>query len=251
MNPNAGPQAMVAAGTPTRRAVDCPKGLEYLLSVDQLLIKQKIEVLELLTGFETNNHYDVQNNLGQNIFLASEDTDCCTRMCCGPQRPFDMRIIDHSQREVIHLERPLRCEACCFPCCLQELDVFAPPGHRIGRIIQEWSCLQPLFRVETASGQKVFQIVGPICTMSLFCDDVEFEVMYYQNNQKVGRITKQWSGLLREAFTDADFYGVVFPVDLDVKLKACLLAATFLIDYMYFEEKAGNNKNRRSSSRNR
>ena len=249
MNPNAGPQAMVSAGTSSRRAVDCPQGLEYLLSVDQLLIKQKIEVLELLTGFETNNRYDVHNNLGQNIFLALEDTDCCTRMCCGPQRPFDMRILDHSQREVIHLERPLRCEACCFPCCfpccLQELDVFAPPRHLIGRIVQEWSCLRLLFRVETASGQRVFQIVGPICTMSLFCDDVEFEVMSYENSQK------QWSGLLREAFTDADFYGVIFPMDLDVKLKVCLLAATFLIDYMYFEERPREDKNKDNSSRNR
>ena len=26
-------------------------------------------------------------------------------------------------RKVIHLNRPLRCQACCFPCCLQELEV--------------------------------------------------------------------------------------------------------------------------------
>ena len=25
--------------------------------------------------------------------------------------------------KVIHLNRPLRCQACCFPCCLQELEV--------------------------------------------------------------------------------------------------------------------------------
>ena len=32
-------------------------------------------------------------------------------------------------------------------------------------------------------------------------------------------ITKQWSGLGREAFTDADNFGVSFPQDLDVKAK--------------------------------
>ena len=26
-------------------------------------------------------------------------------------------------KKVIHLNRPLRCQACCFPCCLQELEV--------------------------------------------------------------------------------------------------------------------------------
>ena len=32
-------------------------------------------------------------------------------------------------------------------------------------------------------------------------------------------ISKQWSGLGREAFTDADNFGVSFPQDLDVKAK--------------------------------
>ena len=46
---------------------------------------------------------------------------------------------------------------------------------------------------------------------------------------KVGKISKQWSGLVREAFTDADMFGINFPLDLDVKIKAVLLGACFLI----------------------
>ncbi len=46
---------------------------------------------------------------------------------------------------------------------------------------------------------------------------------------KVGRIAKQWSGLLREALTDADHFEVSFPMDLDVKIKAALFGACFLI----------------------
>jgi len=45
----------------------------------------------------------------------------------------------------------------------------------------------------------------------------------------VGKISKQWSGLAREIFTDADFFGISFPLDLDVRMKAVLLGATFLI----------------------
>ena len=48
--------------------------------------------------------------------------------------------------------------------------------------------------------------------------------------------SKQWSGLLREAFTDSDIFGISFPMDLDVRMKAVLLAACFLIDFMYFEK---------------
>lgn len=45
----------------------------------------------------------------------------------------------------------------------------------------------------------------------------------------VGRISKQWSGLLREAFTDADYFGITFPMDLDVRMKAVMIGACFLI----------------------
>lgn len=48
-------------------------------------------------------------------------------------------------------------------------------------------------------------------------------------SRSVGRISKQWGGLLQEALTDADDFGLQFPLDLDVKVKAVLLGATFLI----------------------
>ena len=71
------------------------------------------------------------------FFFLHIDTDCCTRQCCGPARPFDMKILDNSQREVIHLNRPLRCTGCCCPCFLQEVEVTAPPGTPIGYIVQK------------------------------------------------------------------------------------------------------------------
>lgn len=61
----------------------------------------------------------MKNSLGQKVYYAVEDTDCLTRNCCGPLRPFDMKILDNFKNEVIHLHRPLACDSCCFPCCLQ------------------------------------------------------------------------------------------------------------------------------------
>ena len=46
---------------------------------------------------------------------------------------------------------------------------------------------------------------------------------------QVGKISKQWSGLVKEAFTDADNYGISFPMDLDVRMKAVMLGACILI----------------------
>jgi hypothetical protein len=82
------------------------------------------------------------------------------------------------------------------------LEVTAPPGNIIGYVSQEWSICVPKFRVEDASGESVLRIEGPVCTFGV-CGDVEFQVLSNDGSVQVGKITKQWSGLIREAFTDS------------------------------------------------
>lgn len=72
-----------------------------------------------ITGWETNNHYTVENARGQRVFYALEESSWCTRWCCGALRSFDMSISDNYQNEVIHLKRAFRCNSCWCPCCLQ------------------------------------------------------------------------------------------------------------------------------------
>ncbi|XP_067008373.1 phospholipid scramblase 1 isoform X2 [Anabrus simplex] len=220
-----------------------PPGLEYLCMIDQLLVHQKVELLEAFTGFETANKFTVKNSMGQKVYYAVEDSDCLTRNCCGPLRPFDMKILDNFKNEVIHLNRPLACDSCWFPCCLQSMEVSAPPGTLVGSIEQEWSILTPQFKVKNAAGDTVLRIEGPFCTFTI-CGDVEFKVMSKDGSTQVGKISKQWAGLLREAFTDADYFGITFPMDLDVKMKAVMLGACFLIDAMFFEKRGNQESDR-------
>ena len=58
-------------------------------------------------------------------------------MCCGPGRPFALKIYDNYQQEVIRLYQPLNCGLCCFPCCLQEIEIESPPGTPIGYVVQK------------------------------------------------------------------------------------------------------------------
>ena len=81
-------------------------------------------LLTAFTGFETGNKYKILNAQGQSIYLAAEDTDCCTRNMCGPFRPFGMKIMDNGSNEVIHANRPLACDCCLFPCSRQVCVVF-------------------------------------------------------------------------------------------------------------------------------
>lgn len=50
--------------------LNCPPGLEYLTMIDQLIVKQKLEMLEAAAGvmgygLETANKYKIKNVLGQ------------------------------------------------------------------------------------------------------------------------------------------------------------------------------------------
>ena len=65
------------------------------------------------------------------------------RLVCGPARPFEIKIRDNAERDVLQLSRPYRCASCFFPCCLQELEVSAPPGNVIGFVRQKWTCIKP------------------------------------------------------------------------------------------------------------
>ncbi|CAM4598883.1 unnamed protein product [Lepidochelys olivacea] len=232
--------AWMPAPPPT---LNCSPGLEYLSQIDQILVHQQIELLEVLTGFETNNKYEIKNSLGQRVYFAAEENDCCTRNCCGPSRSFTIRIIDNMGQEVITLQRPLRCSACCCPCCLQELEVQAPPGTPVGYIKQNWHPCLPKFTIQNEAKIDVFKIIGP-CVVCSCCEDINFEVKSMDESSVIGRISKQWSGFVREAFTDADNFGIQFPLDLDVKMKAVMIGACFLIDFMFFEQTG--NKNQRA-----
>lgn len=213
-----------------------PPGLEYLTQIDQILIHQKVELLEAIIGFETNNQYEIKNSLGQKIYSAKEKNDCCTRNCCGALRSFDMKIKDNTDREVIRLIRPYRCVSCWCPCCLQEMEVQAPPGTTVGYVKQDWHPCYPQFSIQGPNKETVMKLEGP-CLACNCCSDVNFELKGKDGTGKpIGRISKQWSGLLKEVFTDTDNFGIQFPMDMDIKMKAVLMGACFLIDFMFFEK---------------
>ncbi|KAI1898848.1 hypothetical protein AGOR_G00076570 [Albula goreensis] len=238
---NVAPPAAISPAPPVSVPVGVPPGLEYLTQIDQILIHQKVELLEAFIGFETNNQYEIKNSLGQKIYKAKEKNDCCTRNCCGSLRSFDMKIKDNMDREVIRLVRPFRCASCWCPCCLQEMEVQAPPGTTVGYVVQDWHPCVPRFSIQGPSRETLMKLEGP-CFACNCCGDVHFELKGKNGGKPIGRISKQWSGLLKEVFTDTDNFGIQFPLDMDVKMKAVLMGACFLIDFMFFEKVGDTNQ---------
>ncbi|XP_026122833.1 phospholipid scramblase 1 isoform X2 [Carassius auratus] len=204
-----------------------PPGLEYLTQIDQILIHQEIECIKMLSGFETDNQYEIKNSIGQEIYHVKEESDCLVRNLFGPAHGFKMHIKDSMDQEIIQLHRPMRC-------FLQEIEVQAPPGVIIGYVKQEWSVI-PTFTILGPSYEELLKIQGPIFPF-LRCGDVEFEVKGIIGEQTIGRITKQQSGLIKQCITDTSNFCIQFPLDLDVKMKAVLLGACLFIDIIFFDK---------------
>lgn len=254
MNATAGGGWMPPPGTSEVAASNVPPGLEYLTYLDQLLVQQVVELLEAFTGWETDNKYAVKNMMGQQCYYALEESGCCSKMCCKDARGFTMKIVDNTQREVIRARRDFNCCAtkCCWlpccGCCRHEIVVESPPGVVIGRVHNECSFIRQSFSVklgDEGSEEEVLKIVGPLClkrSLCCICCDVTFTIESTSTGDEVGKLKKQFTGMVKEVFTDADNFSVTFPKDLDVRAKAVLLCAVFLIDFLYYENKPSDNK---------
>ena len=92
--------------------------------------------------------------------------------------------------------------------------------------------------MENAERAAIFTIDGPCCPYQSVCcrTQLEFPVSSFDGGHTIGRLYKQWGGVVRELFTVADIYRIEFPMNLDVKMKALFLGATFLIDFVYYEQ---------------
>ncbi|KAM9604823.1 phospholipid scramblase 4 isoform 1-T7 [Trichechus inunguis] len=219
---------------PTPRP-DCPPGLEYLAQLDNIHVLQHFEPLEMITGFETNNRYDVKNNSDQMVYIVNEDMEDFTRNAYRTLRPFVLRVTDCMGREIMTIQRPFRCTCCCFCCpsARQELEVQCPPGVTIGYVAEHWNLCRAVYSIQNEKKESVMRVLGPCSTYGCGSDSV-FEIQSLDGVFNIGNIIRKWNGLL-SAMADADHFDIHFPLDLDVKMKAMIFGACFLIDFMYFE----------------
>jgi len=199
--------------------------LPVLAHAPALVVRQHRELLEAFTAFEIKNRYVVQLPDGQPALYAAElgsrGWGIVVRNFLRNKRPFTIQLRDLYGNLVLQLDRPWRWFS-------SELYVRDGQGQPLGRIDQRFAFFASRFVVLDPAGRELAQLHGP------FFRPWTFRVV--QGNQQVGRITKQWGGLLRETFTDADTFGVEFGPRMDPQLRMLALAATFLIDLLYFEK---------------
>ena len=194
-----------------------------LSSTSGLVVSQQKEWGKILTGFETKNKYAISDPSGSRMYLAAEEGgSMLLRWFLKALRPFTISVLKEDGQVLLKVTRPFRFY-------FHRAEVVNPRGQTIGAIERRFALLRRIYSVMDRSGKEIFQLFGPILRPWTF--------QIKKDEEECGKITKKWSGLLKEGFTDADNFGVEFPAQWDVKWKAIALGAVFLIDFVHFENK--------------
>jgi Zn-finger nucleic acid-binding protein/uncharacterized protein YxjI len=194
-----------------------------LKDIDSFRVNQRHEWGEILSGFEVANRYRIQ--AGNEYYTAEEKStgfaSLITRTFLSSMRPFEINIWDAENQHVLTLIRPLRAY-------FHEVRIDDVKHNKLGRVQRRFAIINKRYSVYNAHDKEILSINGPLIRPWTF--------FINRNGREIGRISKKWSGLMKEMYTDADSFGIKFPKSLDNKTKCLLLGAVFLIDFLHFEQ---------------
>ena len=200
--------------------------MEKLEAIRDLVVRQRKEWGEIITGFETRNRYSIEDVHGQQLYVAAEASgSTMMRIFLRAWRPFTIGIFSGSSDTMaLKITRPFRWY-------FHRVEVEDGQGESLGVIGRQFSMLNRKYVVSREGGLEDYYIEGPLLSPWTF-------YIKDSKGEEHGKITKKWSGLFKEAFSDADNFGVTWPAQWDTRFKSLMLGAVFLIDFIHFENKA-------------
>jgi hypothetical protein len=96
----------------------------------------------------------------------------------------------------------------CCDCCSHELKVESPVGQVIGYVRQSFSFLSAKFEVLDEHRESILKIHAPLCIYDgCFCD-TQFKILGTDGESQIGQIRKEYSGFIKEVFTNADNFTI-------------------------------------------
>ena len=187
-------------------------------------VSQKKEWLEILTDFESRNRFTIDFDGRDGVLLAAEEGSGWKRFFLGSMRPYTLVIQTREKKPVLRLHSPFRW---IHP----EIQVTDVNGILLGTVRKRFTFPHTRYDVFDARERPIFEIARGFVKAWTFT--------IRRDGQDVAVISKRWSGLGREVFTDADRFQLQFPEINDSIERKILLGALFLIDFKHFEESGG------------
>ena len=188
---------------------------------NELIVRQIVEGLEAITGFETQNRYEVLTPEGEQVMYAYEESGGLSRFFLKTHRPLDIHVVDTNGSPILTASRE-------FFWFLSHLNMNDDSGRHVGALNRQLG-FKRRFILTDRNEQPLGEITGSLFRpFTFFVNDL--------SGQEIGRVTKQWGGFMREGFTDADTFQVLFDdPDRSEEFRLLLLTAAFAIDLDFFE----------------
>lgn len=203
--------------------------MKDIVNHQKIFVKQAFELAEIFS-FETRNKYRICDETGQDIAFAAEQQKglfgFLWRQFLGHWRSFDIHFFDLNRQEFLIARHPFRW-------FFQRLEVSEFKGRSIGIIERKFSILTKKFDVLSPNGNVLLTVSSPLWRIWTF--------PFMRNDQEMAQISKKWTGIGYEFFTDKDTFLVDFThPTLTSDEKILILAASIFVDLMFFENKGGN-----------
>ena len=199
-----------------------------LINQSQLLIQQNYRHwFEVLFDWEQSNEYAVwtlQGGLvGHIIEEGSGFLHAMKRQFLGSHRPLQVSVVPaESSEAAISMERS-------FFWFFSDMTVVDPTGSAHGSVQRRFGILNKKYDLVDREGRVFATIRGPLWRPWTFR-------IFDTEDRHVATISKKWSGLGIEAFTDADNFLLDFgEQEWTAAQKAVIMAAAITIDFDFFE----------------
>jgi uncharacterized protein YxjI len=195
-----------------------------LEGMNRILVKQVHELGEWI-GFETRNKYQITDEKGHPIGFAAEQQKgilgFLLRQYLGHWRTFEVHFFTPDRRIALVGRHPFRW-------FFERIELWDADGSSLGAIQKRFALFSKKFDVEDARGGVLLQVSSPIWRVWTF--------VFLRRGREAARVTKKWSGLLSEAFTDKDHFLIEFKdAEMETTERRLVMASAVFIDLLYFE----------------
>ncbi|KAL9917613.1 phospholipid scramblase 1 [Glossina fuscipes] len=209
-------------------------GYDFLKDLPSVHIEQTFEFNDSLTAICPENRFIVRSPLGEALYAVTESSSQTNFLMCGCWRPFQLHVIDKTYQEALLLRKSFALSSLC--CLSKQFEVWVPPGHLLGRVVQSPISLKPRYFIEDGStGALMFYIEGPrfmACRSGCYSTkETYFRV--HSGDVLRASIDHKWS-TLKSQYTLNIYFS---DSKLTAKEKALILGSAFLLEYQYFHNR--------------
>ncbi len=128
---------------------------------EALTARQQVEMIQVFTGFETQNRYHILDSNDADFLFAYEESGFIGRQFLGKHRPLTLKVIDGDGNDLLIARRK-------FFWFFSNLELFSPEGAPIGRMQSRLKLIGRRFDLHDNDGQEVCHVDGPLLRPNTF-----------------------------------------------------------------------------------